>query len=51
MFKSLRENTSTKSQERKKKEKNKEFLFIIENTNYGNVRCDRTKQTICETTN
>jgi adenine-specific DNA-methyltransferase len=36
---------------KEKKEKNKEFLFIIENTNYGNVRCDRTKQTICETTN
>ena len=36
---------------KEKKEKNKEFLFIIENTNYGNIRSDRTRQTIFETTN
>ena len=24
---------------------NKEFLFIIENTSYGNINSDRTKQT------
>lgn len=34
-----------------KKGKNKEFLFIIENTNYGNIKGKRARQVVCETTN
>jgi adenine-specific DNA-methyltransferase len=36
---------------KEKKEKNKEFLFIIENTDYGNTRSYRTRQAVFETTN
>lgn len=36
---------------KEKKEKNKEFLFIIENTNYDIDKGNRTRQAVCDTAN